>query len=162
MARAVAAARGMRDRAAGVRSRKHDARRSDEQIDYDGALGEFAWAKLLGVVPPFDYQSVDKGFDLVLLGLRINVKSTRHDTGRLLVRVDLARDADVYALAVIRDENTVCLAGWLTADEALEAGRPFMGDAKTLAVEQKRLRHPGSIWLYARECQLRGELRRVE
>lgn len=148
LARQIALYRSTFDRSAGIVSRKMSRVQSDTDIDLDGAVGEIAVAKLYGVTPGFDWLGVDRGFDLMVGGVQVDVKATRHSNGQLLVRP--RRDGvkpDAYVLAVIESEWVVRVPGWASARDVAERGRPFSGD--TVAVPQARLRPPGELWLAA-------------
>lgn len=140
LAKALAEMRYSTQRANGVTDR----RVSDKQetdIDLEGAGAEIALARVLNVYPDLDNKAGDE--DLVLKdGRRVDVKSTRYKSGRLLaVPWKKGKPADLYVL-LIGSFPEYRIAGWVTRDELFnDANRQSFGASQTkgFAVEQANL-----------------------
>lgn len=90
------------------------------QVDIDGMIGELAFGKAFNLWPDLDVRPQSGTYDfLSKQGSKIDVKSTRHKTGKLLVNVKKKPDsADIYVLAVI-DGNKVNIAGYMKTEEIM-------------------------------------------
>lgn len=143
--REFAAGRSMMSRRAGIVSQKVDPTRGDEDIDLDGMRGEWAVAKFFGEIPKMDVRP-DDGWDLYIAGMRADVKTTRHQTGKLLLR-DIDRiAADILILAILEDDSHVRLAGWATGEQFRLMAKPFQAHGRGgYAMEQVELRPVGEL-----------------
>ena len=76
----------------------------------------------------------------MLKGKRIDIKSTRHKTGRLLATKKINPDIDIFVLAII-DEDKVSFVGYATAAELYDPSNlTDLGHGEGYAIEQKDLR----------------------
>ena len=100
-----------------------DGRSNEWQIDIVGSLGELAVAKALNLYwePVTDKKLKSLPGDVE----GYQVRSTRHQTGKLIVYKTDPDDAP-FILAVVR-EPEVCLAGWVWGAEAKHLVSPKQG-----------------------------------
>ena len=78
--------RARRDNAQKFNKDKQISDQDPYQIDIDGFMGEFIVAKAFNLMPDFELTQKKKNFDLVDgEGLKIDVKSSRHDKIKLRV-----------------------------------------------------------------------------
>lgn len=74
---------------------------SNEQTDLDGIGAELAFCKLFNVYPDLQVISRSDHDAMLVNGLRVDVKTTRYQAGRLLVRQHKQADpVDLYVLMV--------------------------------------------------------------
>ena len=114
---------------------------SDYQTDLDGLVAEFAFCKWKNVWPDLSISPRSGGADCVVDGRTVDVKATRRQDGRLLaVTSKNADEAEIYVLAIVRD-NSVTFAGWAFANELLDPQNILnLGHGPTYALDQSRLR----------------------
>src|ERR1700726_4829098 len=100
-------------RGASVVDRQRGAQ-SPWQIDKDGAVSEWAFAKMANLFPDFTVSARSGSFDFIGPdGHTINVKSTRHKNGKLLGEIKKKDNpADIYVLMVIEDDESATFVGW--------------------------------------------------
>ena len=73
---------------------------SDKETDLEGISGEIAFSKLFNIYPDMNTNE-RSDYDAVIMGERIDVKTTKYPNGRLLVRKEKKdHPADWYALMV--------------------------------------------------------------
>jgi hypothetical protein len=111
------------------------------EIDRDGVLSEMAVAKHLNLWPDLSIRSEKVLSDLIgRKGDRIDVKSTRYKTGRLLIHRDKkVDDVDVYILAIV-DVNDVDLFGFISSKDAIqEKNLDDLGRGLTYVIPQTML-----------------------
>jgi hypothetical protein len=140
VAQVLAAMRNSVARISGVVDQKAGPQ-SAYQTDLDGLVAEIAFAKWRNVCPDLTVSPRVGGSDAVVKGWRIDVKATRHVTGRLLAsRTKKAEYADAYVLAVVRD-NTVRFPGWATSADLLrDENLTDFGYGQVFALTQAQLR----------------------
>jgi hypothetical protein len=110
------------------------------QMDEDGMIGEYAFCKKMNIFPDLIPGPRSGSHDCVFLGKRIDVKSTRHEDGRLLATLKNNDDVDVYVLAVIIG-NKVRFPGFsLKKELCLEKNKVSLGHGIGYGVTQDRLR----------------------
>lgn len=92
--------------------------------EIDGIAGEIAVAKLLGVYPDIDPTPRVGGADLVSkTGVRVEVKTTHHETGKLIAQKwKTPKDSDIYVL-VIGSLPEFDIRGWMYSTELLRPER---------------------------------------
>ena len=71
------------------------------QSDIDGVLAELAFCKYFNVWPDLTIGGRRGSFDCMVDGKRVDVKSTRVASGRLLATMKQTDDIDYYVLAII-------------------------------------------------------------
>lgn len=157
-ARQLAATRGKFSRANGVVTQKIDPNSSDTDIDFTGILGEMATCKFFGGSWPSVEDGPDAGFDTYVGPYKAQVKSTRHENGRLLFEsADELSDTDVAILAIVQADDKVKLAGWSSKSHFSQNSKPFrMYGAEGVAVEQSRLRPIGDLLAGIRQQELKA------
>lgn len=76
---------------------------SDELTDLEGFAGELAFCKMFNVFPDLEIkvtnQNTDDG-DCKLLGLRVDIKTTKYLNGRLICSTWKNNNTDIFALIV--------------------------------------------------------------
>lgn len=110
------------------------------ESDIDGILGELAFCKIFNVFPDIGLKPRSGSADAVMDGKRIDVKTTRHQNGRLLSTLKGNPDVDIYVLAVIDDTNIELRGYALTADLIREDRIKDMGHGRGYAMEQSELK----------------------
>jgi hypothetical protein len=154
--RQLAAARGVVARASGTKTQKVDPSRSDVEIDMDGMLGEMAVAKFFAEQPCVT-PGPDDGFDLYVGRWKAQIKTTRHQNGKLLMSHQEARDAHIAILCVIEDDKTVRLAGWHTGEYFIANAKEFKAyGASGYGLDQVKLRPIEQLLAGIRLMELRG------
>jgi hypothetical protein len=120
-------------------------KQSSEQTDLDGIGGEMAASKVLNVYPSLILEP-DSGWDIQFNGYKIDVKTTRYKTGRLLAKLN-ARDeqVDVYLLVtgVFPDYS---IRGWVMKEELLDKKNIIdLGHGKGYGLTQDKLNSMESL-----------------
>jgi hypothetical protein len=113
------------------------------QIDIDGLLGEFAFAKLFNLYPDLQVGSRPLHDVMTAIG-GIDVKTTRYRSGKLLAtRKKSAIRSDWYALMWLESEATLYFRGVARADVLLDQSnlKPF-GGTMSYWLEQRDLIQP--------------------
>ena len=93
---------------------------SNKLTDQLGLGGELTVAKWLNLYPDFTIYVRQGGADLVThSGTRIDVKTTKYATGRLLAKINTAYESiDVFVL-VTTDYPTFTVRGWTTKEQLI-------------------------------------------
>jgi hypothetical protein len=111
-----------------VPNRKHDKNRTDFTIHLNGAMGEFAVAKLLNINidDSISLGGDDKISDLVKNNTKIQVKTnlSRSNNPHLYFNHQDLFKADIAVLTTIKSANEVIIEGWITKEK-------FLNKAKT-------------------------------
>ena len=78
--------------------------------------------------------------DAVVKDKKVDIKTTRHRSGRLLATLKANPDVDIYVLAII-DEGKVVFPGYALKSELIQdANLKDLGHGKGYAMEQSQLR----------------------
>ena len=88
---------------------------ADHEIDIDGVMSELAFCKHHNIYFDPTINPRSSTYDCLYKGKRIDIKSTRHQNGRLIKHIKHNPDVDVFVLAIIKD-NTVTFPGYYTAN----------------------------------------------
>lgn len=125
--------RGVRDKAIGIVGdlRLHEA--------LSAAAEEFV-AKALGLPYAGDVSGPDKGYDLVMHGIRIQVKWTKNHSNRLISSPKQLNVADYYVLVTGPLPSDFKIRGWARLAE-LKASITDLGYGPTYSLNQDQL-HP--------------------
>ena len=111
------------------------------EIDEDGVIGEYAFCKSKNIF--FDPSASPRSgsYDCVLMGKRIDVKTTRYEKGRLAVTTKRNPDVDIFVLAIFRvSDNTVVFPGFALADVLYQAENlKDLGHGEGYVMEQEQL-----------------------
>ena len=133
---------GMRSlvaRSAGVK----DAKMGDQsglEADIDGLMGEYAFCKWKNIIPDLIPAPRSGSSDCILKNQRIDIKTTRYKTGRLLATLKNNQDIDIYVLAILED-NTVDFVGWAKKkDLCQEKNIKNLGHGNGYCLDQNELR----------------------
>ncbi len=153
--RQMATARGRFSRASGTATQKVDESRTDVEIDLDGMLGEMAVCKWFDCWPSLE-NGPDPGFDTFIGRFKVQVKATRHQNGKLLMKSLDDFDAAIAILAIINEDLTVRLPGWCSRRDFLNDHKPFNAYGKDgVALEQTKLRPISELMASIRSEQLK-------
>lgn len=137
-------------RVAGVFNQRKD-KRSDEDIDYLGIRAEAAVAKAYGLEHHPTMIGIDDGVDLFDGETTIDVKSTWHSEGRLLIKSKEAAKADVFVLVTDTPQDHVMnILGWTTRDKFLTESEEtdFNDRGVCFTMDQSKLFAPSALWLH--------------
>jgi len=144
MARAAGDRRGSSNREAGISSAKVDEGRTDLEINVAGCASEIAFCRGFNVYCDLVQEarkSMDDDGDAVVRGMTVDVKSTHHRMGKLIVS-SWKNPVDLYALMVGQDRNWefrgVISGGSLVVPERLKELVP--GGAKSYQASQSELK----------------------
>ena len=99
-----------------------DAKMSDSSggdIDFDGLLGEYAFCKAYNLFLDIAPIPRSGSYDCIRKSERIDIKTTRHQNGRLLATMKKNEDVDIYVLCIITGA-TLEFRGWAWADELIQ------------------------------------------
>ena len=111
-------------------------------IDIDGVVGEYCVAKQLNVCPDLTVSPRKGGIDLKSrTGNSIDVKTTRHKSGRLLATVKKIEDpCDIYVLVIV-DDNGGDVIGYATKEDLFdEKNIKDLGHGNTYTLDQNELK----------------------
>jgi hypothetical protein len=113
---------------------------SGSQIDEDGVIGEFAFCKHFNIFFDMGLSPRSGSYDCLLRGKRVDVKTTRYKSGRLLATTKINYDVDIYVLAILED-NTVTFVGW-TEREILTSAENLkdLGRGEGYSLDQSALK----------------------
>lgn len=118
-ARLLAEERTRRNRQAGVVNARQGPQ-TDEQTDLNGVGGEWAFCKAANVWPDLTTDCRRGGYDCLVKGWRVDVKTTEYETGRLLATLKTSpADQDIFVLMVGAFPGPYRIAGWAWAEELL-------------------------------------------
>jgi len=112
---------------------------SGTEIDEDGVIAEYAFCKHFNIF--FDPSAYPRSgsVDCVYKGQRIDIKSTRYSTGRLLATLKKNEEVDVYVLAIITGKEVI-FPGWAYArDLYREENIKNLGHGPGYVMEQSQL-----------------------
>lgn len=120
-----------------------------EQIDIDGLIGEFAFAKLFNLWPDMEVGHTPV-YDVKCSLGGVDVKTTRYRNGRLLACLKKnSIPADWYALMWLENDNTAHFVGAATAANLLrKANIKDLGRGPGYALDQEDLTPPDSFRYY--------------
>ena len=111
-------------------------------IDIDGMVGELCVAKLLNVCPDLTVSVRSGGADLISKDKKtIDVKTTRHKSGKLLATLKKLKDScDVYILVIVDDLGGDVI-GWATHSELCDDKNKInLGHGDGYGLEQWQLK----------------------
>lgn len=110
------------------------------QMDEDGMIGEYAFCKKMNIFPDLIPGPRSGSYDCILMGKRIDIKTTRRKDGRLLATLKNNDDVDIYVLAII-NENKVSFPGFaLKKDLCSDGNRVQLGHGIGYGITQDKLR----------------------
>lgn len=137
-------------RASGVENQRRDGNRSDEDVDYLGIRAELAVAKLYNLDYSPHHLGVDDGVDMHCESISIDVKSTFHTTGKLLLKSKKFVTADMYIMVTAcSEESLMRVVGGVTADTFLKnCVEEDLGHGRGLSLTQDKLSSPQAIWRF--------------
>lgn len=126
----------------GVKNSKRG-NQSDEFTDLEGIGGEVAFCKAVNSFPDFSIHTrtseTDKG-DLILFNKRVDVKTTKYATGKLLAVPWKTHNVDIFVL-MTGTFPTYTYRGYLPASELLKKERlGNLGHGETYIAHQNELK----------------------
>lgn len=108
--------------------------------DKDGILGELAFCQLMNVWPDIGLSPRSGSADAVVKDKKVDIKTTRHRSGRLLATLKNNPDVDIYVLAII-DKDEVLFPGYALKSELIRDERiTDLGHGRGYSMEQHELR----------------------
>lgn len=136
-------------RASGIVNQRRDDR-SDQDIDYLGIRAEAAVSKAYNVPYHPTSLGVDDGVDMYAGDVSIDVKSTFHTGGRLLLKSKAAAMADLFVLVSnTPEEDIMNILGWTTRDYFLNnCTEADFGGGGGFILPQSSLFKPEQLWLH--------------
>lgn len=145
----AAALRWQLARASGVVNQRRD-NRSDDEIDYLGIRAETAVAKAYDLSYTPSALGIDEGVDMYAGDISIDVKSTFHTDGRLLLKSKEAAKADIFIMVSDTPEDDVMnLIGWTSRDRFLQdCQETDFGKGVCYTMERHQLYKVSSLWLH--------------
>lgn len=134
-------------RSTGIQNKRADDSRSDNDVDVLGMKGEVAVAKLLGLSYDRIFKvGTDDGSDLNFKGITIDVKSTFHEGGRLLLRRELRSEVAVLVVPT-REDNVMRVVGYTDAQHyARNKVVDIIGGKPTECMRQDALIGMDALW----------------
>lgn len=113
---------------------------SCDLTDLDGICGEFAFCKAFNLYPDMSVSPRKGGYDLVVKGKRVDVKTTRYKTGKLLATRDKKlEDSDVYVL-VLSEPPVFTIIGWCNSSDLIKDNNLVdLGYGLTYCLPQNKL-----------------------
>jgi hypothetical protein len=113
---------------------------SGHQIDEDGVIGEFAFCRHFNVFFDLGVSPRSGSFDCILKGKRVDIKTTRYKTGKLLATTKVNPDVDIYVLAIL-DGYDITFAGWIEKEELIsDKNLKDLGRGLGYSLEQSELK----------------------
>lgn len=91
---------------------------TNDNIDVQGFLAEYAFAKHFNTFPDFDLTPRSGSYDAFYKGYRYDIKSTRHKNGRLIATTKVNPDVDIYILAIV-DDTEIDFIGYAFKEELI-------------------------------------------
>lgn len=145
----AAALRWQLARASGVVNQRKDTDSSDDDIDYLGIRAELAAAKVLGCDYTPSALGIDEGIDMFIDDLSIDVKSTFHQSGKLLFKSLPAFKSDIAILVTATAwEEKMNVCGWVSQDRFKEkAEETDFGKGTCWTMGQEHLAPLKNLWL---------------
>ena len=108
-------------------------------IDEMGVMAEYAFCKYHNIFLDPTIYARSGTCDCVLMGKRIDIKSTNYPDGKLVATIKGNSDVDVFVLAIVTG-NVVRFPGYITAKSFYrEDNITNLGHGKTYAVDQGML-----------------------
>jgi len=145
----AAALRWQLARASGVVNQRKDTDSSDDDVDYLGIRGELAVAKVLGCDYTPSALGIDEGIDMFINDLSIDVKSTFHQSGKLLFKSIPAFKSDIAILVTATAwEEKMNVCGWVSLGRFKEkAEESDFGKGTCWTMDQDQLAPLKNLWL---------------
>lgn len=113
MCKMIANMRCIANDAAEIMERKRTSE-SGIDINEDGVFAEYAFCKQMNLHMSIDTTPRSGGYDCVMQGYRVDVKSTRVQQGRLISTTKINPDVDIYVLAILEEDDTIFFPGYAT------------------------------------------------
>lgn len=141
VAHMVATMRRTVNLSAHVRDQRRDSKMAAIDLDLIGAIAEVAWGKWKNCFPDLTISPRAGSADAVVGGLRVDIKATTRNDGRLLATTGKKEGAaEVYVLAVV-DGARVEFKGYALSEDLLsESTLTDLGHGPTHALPQSELR----------------------
>jgi hypothetical protein len=139
LARALAEARHQRARRHGIANARIGPQ-GDLETDLEGIAGELAFCALANVYPDLQLEEL-RPHDAIVGGVAYDVKTTRHERGRLLATMaKQGRAPDRYVLMVGQFPGPYECRGWFPSHLLLRPERVVdLGHGRGFAVPQEEL-----------------------
>lgn len=153
----AAALRWQLARASGVANQRKDSNRNDNDVDLLGIKAEIAVSKVLDCNHNVFQLGVDDGVDMFLGDISIDVKSTFHETGKLLFKSLEAFKANCSVLVTAStEEDVMIIAGYIPKKNfKLDAQETDLGHGMCFTMEQIYLRPIEGLWKVHQEMRFK-------
>ena len=113
---------------------------SCDVTDLDGICGEFAFCKAMNLYPDMSIYPRSGGHDILINGKRVDVKTTRYKSGKLLATKNKTiADSDIYVL-IVSNSPKYTIAGFCNASDLIKDDNLVdLGYGLTYAIDQSKL-----------------------
>jgi hypothetical protein len=115
-------------------------------VDEDGVIGEYAFCKEKNIFMDLVPSPRSGGYDCLYKGYRIDIKTTRHQNGRLLATTKVNTDIDIFVLAIINGTEVTFPGFALHAELYREENLRDLGHGTGYALDQDQLRKWKTDW----------------
>jgi hypothetical protein len=114
---------------------------SCEETDLEGICGEFAFCKAINLYPDMSISPRKGGDDVLLDGKKIDIKTTKYKSGKLLARRSKSETpSDVYVL-IVGQRPDYNIVGWCSSADLIQDKNLIdLGYGKTYGLEQHVLK----------------------
>lgn len=114
---------------------------SNQETDLNGIGGEIAFCKMFGAYPDMSISPRHGGFDCLWRGKKVDVKTTKYTTGKLIARKSKDKSsADLYVL-IVGQFPRYAYKGMASSDELFKNENIVnLGYGDTYALDQSKLR----------------------
>lgn len=138
--RTIASTRSFVSRRKNVVDQKFASDKSGYEIDFDGCLSEYAFCRWHNIHFSFLFGDDTAGQpDCIYNNFNIDIKSTRHPQGRMIVKLN-SQPMDIYVLAVVEDDYTIRFAGYARSqDVKKEENIRNLGTGDSYVLDQHQL-----------------------
>lgn len=138
--RTIASTRAFVSRRKNVVDQKFASDKSGYEIDFDGCLSEYAFCRWHNIHFSLLFGDDTAGQpDCIYNNLNIDIKSTRHPQGRMIVKLN-SQPMDIYVLAVVENDYTIRFAGYARSEDVKkEENIRNLGTGDSYVLDQHQL-----------------------
>lgn len=134
----IGSLRGIGARAGNIKNLKGSSK-DGHVIELEGLVGEYAFCKWKNIFYDIDPSPRSGSFDCTLDGYRMDIKTTRYRTGKLVGGIHKNPDIDIYVLAIY-DGLKVWFPGFAFSEELYHPDNLVdLGTGNVYAMTQDRL-----------------------
>jgi hypothetical protein len=138
--RTIASTRSFVSRRNNVFDQKFALDKSGFEIDFDGCLTEYAFCKWHNIHFSLLFGDETAGQpDCIYNNLNIDIKSTRHPRGRMIVKLN-SQPMDIYVLAIVEGDYTIHFVGYARSEDVKkDENIRNLGTGDSYVLEQDQL-----------------------